>query len=160
MGNRDRATSKMARRAKFCVQSDCQNCLHMPAIDWLSLLPKSAIHTSTKESKSGIFSTGTRSTTRPRGELRQLKEADKLGNEDRPLRTDRNAIALGSVTVDPVFHAIAVTNRGELVKSMRISLNSPTSGSKHNLDMMACVGSRSFEYERWRWGNKESKNGR
>ena len=61
-GKRRFATSKMDRRAIPWFQSDCQNWVHIPATERLSLLPNKAIQTSTRPSKSGISSTATSST--------------------------------------------------------------------------------------------------
>ena len=63
---------------------------------------------------------------------------------DIPLRTERNAIAFGSVTLDPVLHATAVTNKGEEDRRCRMRLNSPASSDKQLLAIRRCVGSAVF----------------
>ena len=69
------------------------------------------------------------------------------GVEDIPLNTARNATALGSEMADPVRHAMDATNAGDVVRSVNMSLNNPTSGSRHVLAIKTCTGSLSFEYD-------------
>ena len=59
--------------------------------------------------------------------------------------TDRNAIAFGSVTVEPVCQATEVTKRGDCVRSASIRLKKPALGSRHVFAIIIYSGSRSFE---------------
>ena len=86
------------------------------------------------------------------------ESAAGTGVEDIPLNTARNATALGSEIADPVRHATDATNAGDVVRSVNISLNNPTSGSRHVLAIKACMGPLSFEYDFPCWGRRESKN--
>ena len=74
------------------------------------------------------------------------------------MRTERNEVALGSVTFDPALHATEVTKSGDVRRSVNNNSNNPASGAKHVRDISTCVGSRSFDL--LRCGRRGSKKGR
>lgn len=143
MGKRERATSKIARRAIPFFQSAVQNWLQTAVMDLLSLLPKSVVQTSMSLSKSGINSTGMSSTspmTRPEESWNQPNIKTNRQTQNAPFSTERNATAFGSVTDEPVLHATAVTSKGEVVNSVSRRLKNPTSGCRHVCAMRVCTG--------------------
>jgi hypothetical protein len=53
-------------------------------------------------------------------------------------------MALGSVSQEPVFHATAVTNKGDFVRRDRMSWKRPASGLRQACSIWRCIGSLLF----------------